>query len=173
MKIREDCPKGKIRENSGWEQVHKWVIKDLGRIPVWRGGISGKTPVWEQEHYLIQKDSVRIPAWERENFRLNMGNIFPSRKSLVSDIPAGEGNTAKPFFTVYGVAARSTDNNRIGIPEIYGKVGKQWEKKTVLKWAQNEMNKTMIILEFPVENKLRAILLMTLIRKLAVSALHW
>jgi hypothetical protein len=43
---------------------------------------------------------VRIPAWERENFRLNKGNIFPSRKSLVSDIPAGEGKTAKPFFTV-------------------------------------------------------------------------
>ncbi len=44
---------------------------------------------------------MRIPAWERENFRLNKGNIFPSRKSLVSDIPAGEGKTAKPFF--YGV----------------------------------------------------------------------
>ncbi len=41
---------------------------------------------------------MRIPAWERENFRLNKGNILPSRKSLVSDIPAGE---AKPFFTVY------------------------------------------------------------------------
>jgi hypothetical protein len=39
-------------------------------------------------------------AWERENFRLSKGNIFPSRKSLVSDIPAGEGKTAKPFFTV-------------------------------------------------------------------------
>ncbi len=44
---------------------------------------------------------MRIPAWERENFRLNKGNIFPSRKSLVSDIPAGEGKTAKHFFTVY------------------------------------------------------------------------
>jgi hypothetical protein len=43
---------------------------------------------------------VRIPAGERENFRLNKGNIFPSRKSLVSDIPAGEGKTAKHFFTV-------------------------------------------------------------------------
>jgi hypothetical protein len=45
---------------------------------------------------------VRIQAWEREKFRLNKGNIFPSRKSLVSDIPAGEGKTAKPFFTVRG-----------------------------------------------------------------------
>ena len=43
---------------------------------------------------------MRIPAWERENFRLNKGNIFPSRKSLVSDIPSGEGKTAKHFFTV-------------------------------------------------------------------------
>jgi hypothetical protein len=46
---------------------------------------------------------VRIPACERENFRLNKGNIFPSRKSLVSDIPAEEGKTAKPFF--YGVVS--------------------------------------------------------------------
>jgi hypothetical protein len=36
---------------------------------------------------------VRIPAWERENFRLKKGNIFPSIKSLVSDIPLGEGKT--------------------------------------------------------------------------------
>ncbi len=43
---------------------------------------------------------MSIPARERENFRLNKGNIFPSRKSLVSDIPAGEGKTAKLFFTV-------------------------------------------------------------------------
>jgi hypothetical protein len=50
---------------------------------------------------MIQKDSVRIPAWERENFRLYKGNIFPSRKSLVCDIPAGEGKTAKLIFTVY------------------------------------------------------------------------
>ena len=48
---------------------------------------------------------MRISAWERENFRLNKGNIFPSRKSLVSDIPAGEGKTAKPFFTVYTMYA--------------------------------------------------------------------
>jgi hypothetical protein len=29
-----------------------------------------------------------------------MGKLFPARESLVSDIPAGDGNTAKPFFTV-------------------------------------------------------------------------
>jgi len=32
---------------------------------------------------------------------LGMGNIFSARESLVSDISAGDGNTAKPFFTVY------------------------------------------------------------------------
>ncbi len=49
---------------------------------------------------------MRIPAWEREYFRLNKGNIFPSRKSLVSDIPAGEGKTAKHFFTVYNLTLK-------------------------------------------------------------------
>ncbi len=44
---------------------------------------------------------MRIPGWERGNFRLNKGNIFPSRKSLVSDIPAREGKTANLY---YGVA---------------------------------------------------------------------
>jgi hypothetical protein len=41
---------------------------------------------------------VRIPAWERENFRLKKGNIFPSRKSLISDIPAGGRENRKTFF---------------------------------------------------------------------------
>jgi hypothetical protein len=40
--------RGKYGKFSGWEQVHK-VIKDLGRIPPWRSGISGKTPACEQE----------------------------------------------------------------------------------------------------------------------------
>ncbi len=42
--------RGKYGKIWGWEQVYKWVIKDLGRIPAWRRGISGKTPVCEQEH---------------------------------------------------------------------------------------------------------------------------
>jgi hypothetical protein len=58
--------RGKYRKNSGWKEVHKQVIKDLGTIPAWRKGISRKTPACEQEHYLIQKDSVRIPGWEKE-----------------------------------------------------------------------------------------------------------
>jgi hypothetical protein len=28
----------KYRKISGWEQVLKWVIKDLGKIPAWRRG---------------------------------------------------------------------------------------------------------------------------------------
>jgi hypothetical protein len=41
---------GKSRKTSGWEQVHKWVIKDLGRIPGWKRGISRKTYACKQEH---------------------------------------------------------------------------------------------------------------------------
>jgi hypothetical protein len=48
---RERLPKrGKFGKTSGWEQLHKRVIKDLGRIPAWRRGISEKTPACEQEH---------------------------------------------------------------------------------------------------------------------------
>ena len=32
---------------------------------------------------------------------MGLGKLFPDRESLVSDILAGEGNTAKPFFIVY------------------------------------------------------------------------
>ncbi len=44
----------------------KESLQDLGRIPGWTRGKSGKTSVCKQEHQLIQKDSVRIPVWERE-----------------------------------------------------------------------------------------------------------
>ncbi len=44
---------------------------------------------------------MRTLAWERENFRLKKGNIFPSTKSLVSDIPAGGRENRETFF--YGV----------------------------------------------------------------------
>ena len=30
-----------------------------------------------------------------------LGKLIQARESLVSDIPAGDGNIAKPFFTVY------------------------------------------------------------------------
>jgi hypothetical protein len=42
--------RGKYKKISGYEQVHKRVIKDLGRNPAWRRGISGKNPACEQEH---------------------------------------------------------------------------------------------------------------------------
>jgi hypothetical protein len=42
--------RGKYGKISGWEKVHKRVIKDLRRIPGWRRGKSGKTPACEQEH---------------------------------------------------------------------------------------------------------------------------
>ncbi len=50
-------------------------------------------------HNAEQKVPTKGNIWE--NFRLYKRNIVPARKSLVSDIPAGEGKTAKPFFTVY------------------------------------------------------------------------
>ncbi len=59
---------------------------------------------------------MRVPAWERENFRLNKGNIFPSIKSLVSDIPSGEGKTAKHFFTV---CEESSSENRPTAVHVY------------------------------------------------------
>jgi hypothetical protein len=47
--------RGKYGKTSGWEEVHKQVIKDLGKIPAWRRGISGKTHACEQEHYLFKR----------------------------------------------------------------------------------------------------------------------
>jgi len=32
---------------------------------------------------------------------LGLGKLFPARESLVSEILAGDGSTANPFFTVY------------------------------------------------------------------------
>jgi hypothetical protein len=46
-----------------------------------------------------------IPGWEeniRENFRLHKGKIFPARKSLVSDIPAGTLERDWDFFNGVG-----------------------------------------------------------------------
>jgi hypothetical protein len=47
------------------------------------------------------------PALKRENFRPNKGNIFPSIKSLVSDIPAGGRENRETFFTVYACLSKS------------------------------------------------------------------
>jgi len=32
---------------------------------------------------------------------MGLGKLFPARENMVSDIPAGDGNTAKPFLTAY------------------------------------------------------------------------
>jgi hypothetical protein len=42
--------RGKYGKTSGWEELHKQVIKDFGRIPAWRRGITGEAPAWEQKH---------------------------------------------------------------------------------------------------------------------------
>ena len=40
-----------------------------------------------------------IPGFLYQTFLgLVLGKLFPARESLVSDIPAGDGNTAKPFL---------------------------------------------------------------------------
>jgi hypothetical protein len=57
-----------------------------------------ETPACEKKTLTDSNGFCEIAAWESEKCRLNKGNIFPSRKSLVSDIPAGEGKTAKPFL---------------------------------------------------------------------------
>jgi len=40
-------------------------------------------------------------CFDQTSLGLGLGKLFPARESLVSDIPAGDENTAKPFFTVY------------------------------------------------------------------------
>jgi len=37
-------------------------------------------------------------CFDQTFLRLELGNLFPARESLESDIPAGDGNTAKSFF---------------------------------------------------------------------------
>jgi len=38
---------------------------------------------------------------DQTSLGLGLGKLFPARESLVSDLPAGDGNTAKPFFIVH------------------------------------------------------------------------
>ncbi len=60
-------------------------------------------------HRLYPQQAVpKMPSLTKKREKMTIAslhlykrNIFPARKSLVSDIPAGEGKTAKPFFTVY------------------------------------------------------------------------
>jgi hypothetical protein len=52
--------RGKYGKTSGWEEVHKQVIKDLGLIPAWRRGISGKTPACCGYLYIINYIKIHI-----------------------------------------------------------------------------------------------------------------
>ena len=48
-----------------------------------------------------------------------VSKLFPARESLVSDIPAGDGNIAKPFFTVCTAWAHDLCYTVRKIGEIY------------------------------------------------------
>jgi len=51
-------------------------------------------------HYTVKKN-YEIPRFFDQAFQgLGLGQLFPARESSVSDIPAGDGNIAKLFFTV-------------------------------------------------------------------------
>ena len=41
-----------------------------------------------------------LDCFDHSFLGLGLDKILPARESLVSDIPAGDGNTAKPFFAV-------------------------------------------------------------------------
>jgi len=41
-----------------------------------------------------------IPGFVLTKTFLRLGKLFPARESLESDIPAGDGNIAKPFYSV-------------------------------------------------------------------------
>ena len=49
-----------------------------------------------KKNYRIPGFVLTNPSWDWDWVKL-----FPARESLVSDIPAGDGNTAKLFFTGY------------------------------------------------------------------------
>jgi hypothetical protein len=98
------------------------------RIPDWKKGISWKTLGWEKVYERVIKDLGRIPSCGEEEYtgkllhrkksfsispspagmlltKLSLGGnndviykIFPPRESLVSDIPAGDGNIEKLFL---------------------------------------------------------------------------
>jgi hypothetical protein len=86
---RGTLPKRGNGKTSGWEEVHKRIFKDLGRIPAWRRGISGKTPACEQEHYLIQKGFCENSRLGKGISGKTSGFIRETYSRLVSDIPAG------------------------------------------------------------------------------------
>jgi hypothetical protein len=75
--------RGKSGKPPGWEQVHKQVIKYLGKIPEWGRGINLKTSTCEQEQdskgfcensRLGKGISGKAPGFIRETYsRLEFG----------------------------------------------------------------------------------------------------
>jgi hypothetical protein len=60
--------RGKYGKPPGWKQVHKQVIKDLGRIPGWGRGINLKTSTCKHRNtHLFPAGKGNI----RENSRLH------------------------------------------------------------------------------------------------------
>ncbi len=92
-------------ENTGKLQAGKRYTNKLSKI-------LGKFPPGEEEYpgklLPVNRNTIWFKRilWEfragkgniRENFRLYKGNIFPSRKRRVSDIPAGGRENRKTFF---------------------------------------------------------------------------
>jgi len=56
--------------------------------------------VWDtiRKIYDAPRFVLTKPSWAC----MGLGKLFPARESLVSEILAGDENTAKPFFTVEG-----------------------------------------------------------------------
>ena len=90
-----------------WESTCRYVMLTTHRLihmNFWKS--------WPQKKNQKYNQSRIVVHCKRKNFRdswiyfdqtlLGLGKLFPARESLVgSDIPAGDGNTAKPFFTLH------------------------------------------------------------------------
>jgi len=57
-------------------------------------------------------------CFDQTSLGLELGRLFPARESLVSDIPAGGRESAKPFFTVKSYYCIPS-NIVINVPVVY------------------------------------------------------
>jgi len=87
--------------------------------------ISGNDPLdsWEQKIALhrTKKNTRFLDFFDQTFLGLGLGKLFLTRESLVSDIPAGDGNIAKPFMTVYSQAVSHAQPLRSFIPNKDGR----------------------------------------------------
>jgi len=56
------------------------------------------------DNYTEKKIARFLDFFDQIFMGVGLGKLFPARESFVSDVPAGDGNIAKPFFTVYTVS---------------------------------------------------------------------